>query len=82
MSNCSICEKAKINYAVLIDFIMEKFQKFNIWDFAVFKSCVISFGLILGSHFSKTFKKFTPILIVVALASYSYIIYKIFFKKD
>ena len=82
MPKCIICDKAKINCAVLCDFAMEKVSKFTVLDFAVFKTCVFSLGVLFGAGFSTKLKKCVPVIATIAISSYIYMIYKIFLKKD
>ena len=82
MENCSIYEKTRINLAVLIDFIMERLKTFTVGDYAVFKVCIFSLGALVGAVYSKTIKKCAPVIAVISILSYGYLIYKMFFKED
>ena len=82
MKDCKVCETARINYAVLIDFIMDKVQAFTVFDFAIFKTCLFSLGLLFGALFSEKIKKFAPVVVIITIVSYIYLIYKVFFEKD
>jgi len=81
MSNCPMCEKAKNSCAVLIDYLMDAVRKFTPFDFAIFKTLMFSMGLLIGGIFSKKVKKFEIVLIFISLASFVYVMYKLF-KKD
>lgn len=81
MFNCPMCEKAKSSYVSLVDFLMAAVRKFTVYDFAVFKTLLFSMGLLVGANLSQKIKKFEIVIIFISLASYVYIIYKIFKKE-
>lgn len=74
--------QAQLSYAVFMDYIMDRVRRFSILDFGIFKLCILSIGMIIGSFFSKCLKKCTPVLVIIALASYAYLIYKLFFEEE
>lgn len=82
MTNCCILAKIKLNYALLMDFVMERFKTFSVCDIGIFKLCLFALGLIFGSAFSQKVKKFAPIVAIIAISSYIYLMYKIFFVEE
>ncbi|MDO4270141.1 MAG: hypothetical protein Q4C72_04355 [Eubacteriales bacterium] len=64
------------------DYAMAKAQEFSVFDFAVFKVCLLSLGLWLGACFSKFFKKFRSVLFVAFAASWLYMFWRVFFDGE
>lgn len=59
-----------------IDWGMERWRRFTAKDAAVFKICLLSIGALLGATFAKPLKKWKPLLLIAAAASYTYIIWR------
>ncbi len=66
----------------LIKFIIARVRDFSIFDFALMKLCLISFGLYLGSKFAAFFKKFRIVLFMWFIFSSLYMIWRIFISED
>ena len=66
----------------LIDFAMDSLQLFTITDMAMFKIFLISFGILLGITFTKFFKAMSPIVKILFVASYAYIVWKVFVEDE
>lgn len=64
------------------DFAITKAHSFSVLDYAVFKVCLLSLGLWLGSCFSRFFKKFRVALFVAFTASWLYMLWRVFFDCD
>lgn len=64
-----------------IEFTLGKASKFGIWDYAAFKICLISLGIILGAYFSHFFLSWISVIWAIFVLSYIYLIYIIFIKK-
>ncbi|MGN1007706.1 MAG: hypothetical protein ACI4PV_02075 [Butyricicoccus sp.] len=64
----------------LLNYSMEKARGFSILDFAVLKLCVFSFGVWLGAQFSKFFKRFRVFIFLGFVASYIYLIWRLFLR--
>ena len=58
----------------LIKNLVEAARRFTGADFAVFKICLLSIGILLGSYFSYFFLQYTLIVWVVAVISGVYLI--------
>lgn len=69
---CCICEGAK-RFA---DWGMDRWKRFTAVDAAVFKVCLLSVGALFGAAFAKPLKKWKPLLLIAAVASYTYIIWR------
>ena len=76
--NCTICKGVRD----FVDFAMEKFRQFDIKDAGIFKICLIAFGILMGMYWHKQFKKASPFIWLIFIASYGYLIYTLFFKKE
>ena len=66
----------------IIGYFMEKASEFSVLDFAAFKMCLISFGILLGAKFSKFFKKYSLFIGIALVMSYVYLIYRLFFAEE
>ena len=64
------------------DYAVSKAQNFSVFDFAIFKVCLLSLGLGLGTCFSRFFKKFRGVLFVAFAASWLYLFWRIFFDCE
>ena len=64
------------------DYAVSKAQNFSVFDFAIFKVCLLSLGLWLGTCFSRFFKKFRGGLFVALAASWLYLFWRIFFDCE
>ena len=47
-----------------------------------FKTCLLSIGTLLGVYFVKPLKKLAPVIWLVAIASYAYLIWRMFFADE
>lgn len=75
-------ECAKTSLYRMIYFLMKRAETFEVEDFAALKICLVSFGLLLGSTFSKFFKRLSPLIKVVFVLSYVFLIWRIFFQPQ
>ena len=71
--------KAKNGFLDMIEYVMGRVQFLTIVDWTMLKSCLVSFGILLGSSFSGFFKKIKPIIAFIALFTWMYTIIRIFF---
>ena len=62
-----------------IDYTMGRARGFSVLDFAIFKVCLICFGAWLASLFSKAAQKLKPLFLIGFLATWFYLIWRIFF---
>lgn len=74
MENC----KFKAYWSYFTDYAMERMGDFNVLDWAMFKSCLVSFGILVGSCFSGFFKKLKPILTMVFIFTWIFTMIKLF----
>lgn len=65
-----------------IQYLLERARGFSVFDFAMFKLCLLSFGIWLGALFSKFFRRFRVIVFLGFIASYIYLIWRIFLRND
>lgn len=82
MKSCALCKIVKIYYAVLIDYVMEKIKTFDVLEWALVKVCLVSIGLIFGSFYNKFIRKNIVLITIIAICSYVYLMYKLFFEKN
>ena len=61
----------------LIDRLMSCFRRFTVWDAALFKSTLISFGVLVGMHAKEGGRKFLPLLWVTFILSYLALFWRI-----
>lgn len=60
----------------LLGALMDTVRNYDMLDFATFKICILSVGLLLGGAFSRSFRRWAPVVALIAVASYAYLIYK------
>ncbi len=65
----------------LMHLLLERSRGFSLLDFAVLKVCLISFGIWLGAQFSKFFKRFRVFVFLGFIASYIYLIWRLFLRS-
>ena len=65
----------------LIEWAEEKIQKLSIWDFAVVKTALIIFGVVIGAHMHGFVKEYLGYFVGVFVALYAILIYRVFLKK-
>lgn len=63
------------------DWGMERWKRFTVADVAVYKVCLLSVGALLGAYFARSLKKLRPLLWIVAIASYGYMIWRLIFDE-
>lgn len=64
------------------DYAVSRAQGFSVFDFAIFKLCMLSLGLWLGSCFSRFFKKFRGVLFAAFAAGWLYLLWRILFVDE
>jgi putative Mn2+ efflux pump MntP len=64
----------------LINRLLNAAKKYNAWDYALFKITLCSFGVLLGTYFSQFFLKYMPIVWVIFIIAYVWIMYKTLIK--
>lgn len=60
-----------------LDYLIERFKQMNVLDIGIFKTCLISLGILLGTYAHRTFRKFAPLVWIVFLGSYLVLIYRL-----
>lgn len=63
-------------------YAMARIKTLELWEFTLFKLCLISFGAWLGAAFSKALKKFKYLFFITFLASCIYFIWRIFWCTE
>lgn len=69
-------------FTSLIKFMLARAKDFSVLDFALFKLCLVSFGLYIGSKFAEFFKKFRIVILISFIISYAYMLWRIFIHED
>ena len=59
----------------------EKIRGFSLIEFFIYETCLLSFGLWLGTCFSKFFKKFRAIIFEAFAATWLYLLWRVFFDE-
>ncbi|KAF1084000.1 hypothetical protein SPSYN_02912 [Sporotomaculum syntrophicum] len=60
----------------LIDRLLNAARKYNVFDFACFKIALFSCGILVGGYFPQLFIKFSPIIWLIFVTTYAWVIYK------
>ena len=63
-------------------FIRNKVGFLDVYDIGILKVTMLSIGIIFGSFFSKTLKKFAVIFGALAALGSAFLIIKVFFKDN
>lgn len=66
----------------IIKFVLARVRDFSLFDFALMKLCLVSFGLYVGSKFSEFFKKFRVFLFISFIISSFYMLWRVFIRRD
>ena len=69
-------------FTSLIKFMLARAKDFSLLDFALFKLCLVSFGLYIVSKFAEFFKKFRIVILISFIISYAYMLWSIFIRED
>lgn len=69
-------------FCSFVKFVIARTHDFSLFDFAVLKLCLVSFGLYLGSKFANFFKKFHFIIFISFILSTIYMLWRVFMRKD
>lgn len=64
-----------------LDDIYEKISHFRVFEWTVFKVCLIVFGIILGTYFCEFFLQYIKIVWMVFLVFFIFTIYLLFIKN-
>lgn len=65
-----------------IQYLVERARGFSVFDFAMLKLCLLSLGLWLGAQFANLFKRVRVFVFLGFVASYIYLIWRIFLRND
>lgn len=66
----------------LTAFMLSRAAHFSVLDWAIFKTCLITLGLMIGTWFARLFKKLAPLVALVFIASWVYLVWRIFLGED
>jgi uncharacterized membrane protein len=55
-------------------------RKYTALDFAIFKLCLISLGILAGAYFAHFFLNLTTLLWIIFILSYIFVMYRTFVK--
>ena len=81
MEECRIGRLASHLHSVAI-LLAERTKGFSLLDWFVFKVSVASFGVLLGTSFSKCLKRIFPVIFLTSFISCGYIIWKLLLSYD
>ncbi len=83
--NCEIFDcgvEAKDRLVLCARYSMAKIKSFEMWEFGLFKLCLVCLGAWLATAFSKTMKKFKHVFFFTFLLSAVYFIWRVFFDGE
>ncbi|MBC8577926.1 MAG: hypothetical protein ACLTBU_05435 [Zhenhengia sp.] len=66
----------------LIERVNSQVTNFKVEDWFIFKMAILIVGAIIGCSFSDTCKKLRPLLIIVWVCAFTYIILRIFILEE
>ncbi len=66
----------------LIELANEKISQFDTTDWALFKTAMMLVGVIIGCTFSDTCKKLRPLLLIIWICAFTYLMLKMFVLTD
>lgn len=69
-------------WEALMAFMLSRASKFSVLDWAILKTCLVTFGLMIGTWFARLFKKLAPLVALVFFVSWIYLIWRVFFDED
>ncbi len=70
------------SFKELMTFLDRKVKEFDAFDIGLLKMTVLSFGLFIGSCYSRVFKKIAWLLGIFSMLGSLYFIVKVFFKDS
>ncbi len=82
MEKCNLAEKNLCCFKMMIDTVMSKVKKFNLFDFTIMKICLSFMGIFIGIKCSDKLKKSASTIGFIALLSYLYMLYKFFVEEE
>ncbi|GEM_PF-5209548 len=62
------------------EYIKDKASRLTVFDFAVLKSTLFSVGMLIGTYCTRFVKRYRAFILLIAVCSYIYLIYRIFFR--
>ena len=72
------CEK----WRALVAFMLGRAARFSVLDWAIFKTCLITLGLMISTWFARLFKKLAPLVALIFVLSWIYLVWRIFMGED
>lgn len=66
----------------LADYSAERARGFTLFDFSIYEFCLLSLGVWIGSRFARFFKRFRALVFLGFLASWVYLIWRVFLRRD
>jgi len=58
----------------------KKMKRFSVYDFAVFKTTIVLFGIIIGAYIASFVKQYIWYFVLFAAIGYAYLVYLMFRK--
>ncbi len=78
IKNCPVCDRL----SELTWFVMDKVENLSPFDWALLKTALVSFGILIGSAFYKLFRKLAPLIALIFIATYIYTAWRIFCYEE
>ncbi len=61
-----------------IEHVLKATRKYNVMDWSILKVCLIALGIILGTYFASFFRTILPIVWIILILTYVWIMLKTF----
>lgn len=61
-----------------IHIVMQRFHEMDVFDVGIFKACLVSFGILVGTYATRLCRKLAPLVWVAFIGSYILLIYRLF----
>lgn len=71
------CKTEECPIRAWVNGLMNRFRNLEIWEVGVFKACLFSLGVLVGTYFSKSLKKLAPLFWIAFIGGYLYLIYRL-----
>ncbi len=69
-------------WRALTAFLLSRAAHFSVLDWAIFKTCLVTLGLMIGTWFARLFKKLAPLVALLFIASWIYLVWRIFLGEE
>jgi hypothetical protein len=64
-------------YVQVRDFMMRRAARFTVLDWALLKTCLVSFGVLISVAFSKFFRRLKPLWVALFVLSWMWLMWRL-----